>query len=143
MQVNKKIKVGIIGGAGYTGGELIRILLHHPYVEISYAVSKSQSGKLVSEVHADMIGDTDLVFSSIPTKEAGLVFLCLPHGDSKKYLEENKFLYGKKIIDLSRDFRIKSKDFVYGLPELNREEIKKANKTIILFVNSLIFLISI
>ena len=127
MQTNQKIKIGIIGGAGYTGGELIRILLHHPNVEISYVVSKSQAGKKLCTVHADLIGDTEMYFSLAADKDAEVVFLCLPHGDSKNYLLENNFLHHAKIIDLSRDFRINDKHFIYGLPELNKEKIKTSN----------------
>jgi N-acetyl-gamma-glutamyl-phosphate reductase len=129
----KKIKAGVIGGSGYTGGELVRLLLHHPHVELHYVISKTHAGKKISDVHSDLVGDTELLFSSEPDRNADVVFLCLAHGESKKYLEENNFLLDKKVIDLSRDFRISQKSevksqkgFVYGLPELNREKIKTA-----------------
>ncbi len=119
-----KIKAGIIGGAGYTGGELVRLLLNHPYVELSYVISKSQAGKNISKLHSDLIGETELSFVSAPSKGADIVFLCLPHGESKKYLQENEFLLSAKVIDLSRDHRIGN--WTYGLPELNKNAIAKA-----------------
>lgn len=121
----KKIKAGIIGGAGYTGGELVRLLLNYPHVEISYVVSKSQSGNPLSQVHTDLYGDTEISFIATPEKGADVVFLCMSHGEAKIYLDSYPFLYDSKIIDLSRDFRM-SKEFVYGLPELNKEKIKAA-----------------
>lgn len=123
----EKIKVGIIGGAGYTGGELIRLLVNHPAVQIHYVVSKSQAGKKVSDVHHDLTGEINTSFCSAPGADAEVVFLCLQHGESKNYLEENKFLLNKKVIDLSRDFRNESFGFTYGLPELNKEKISKAS----------------
>lgn len=122
-----KIKVGIIGGAGYTGGELVRLLINHPNAELSYVVSKSQSGRGLSDLHHDLIGETDLQFVGEAKKGADVVFLCLPHGESKKYLEANSFLFDAKIIDLSRDFRVNADKFAYGLPELNKEQISKAD----------------
>lgn len=133
--MKNKIKVGIIGGAGYTGGELIRLLLHHPDAEINYIVSKSQQSKPVWHTHTDLIGDTDLVFSAAPVQGADVVFLCLQHGEVKEFLKQHEFLFKKKIIDLSRDYRLceklevknkKQLEFVYGLPELSKEKIKKA-----------------
>lgn len=130
------IKVGIIGGAGYTGGELLRILVHHPLVEITFVHSKSNAGNPVWHVHRDLIGDTDLLFASELNNSIDVLFLCLGHGDSVKFVTENGafFLTGNfKTIDLSQDFRLKGKnthqyagDFVYGLPELNRNEIVNA-----------------
>lgn len=123
------IKIGIIGGAGYTGGELIRILIHHPNVEIVFVNSKSQAGRPVFETHTDLIGDTDLLFTNqLPFEEVNAIFLCSGHGESIKFLSENKIPENLKIIDLSTDFRDKSHGFVYGLPELNKELIKKAQK---------------
>ncbi len=123
------IKIGIIGGAGYTGGELIRILIHHPNVEIMFVNSKSQAGRPVFETHTDLIGDTDLLFTNqLPFEEVNAIFLCSGHGQSIKFLSENKIPENVKIIDLSTDFRDKSHGFVYGLPELNKELIKKAQK---------------
>ncbi|MEZ5054115.1 MAG: N-acetyl-gamma-glutamyl-phosphate reductase [Chitinophagales bacterium] len=124
------IYAGIIGAAGYTGGELLRILLQHPNVKIDFCFSRSQQGKLLSDVHSDLLGDTDLRFSGEINAAIDVVFLCLPHGESKQFLKENPFSSNTKIIDLSNDFRLKKNagDFVYGLPELNKEAIKNAQK---------------
>ena len=126
------INAGIIGGAGYTGGELIRLLLIHPGVNISFIHSRSNAGQLVSSVHQDLSGETDLKFSDEIKDIVDVIFLCLGHGESKKFLEQNKIADSIKIIDLANDFRlipdskIGNREFVYGLPELNREQIKKA-----------------
>ncbi|MFD1817075.1 N-acetyl-gamma-glutamyl-phosphate reductase [Pseudarcicella hirudinis] len=122
------MKIGIIGGAGYTGGELLRILIHHPEAEIAFVNSKSQAGKPVFNTHSDLLGDTDLVFTEEPNTEADVIFLCSGHGESKKFLEANPAFNEVKIIDLSTDFRDESEGFVYGLPELQREKIKTAQK---------------
>lgn len=128
--MNKKIKVGIIGGAGYTGGETIRLLLNHPLVELIFVQSRSQEGKFLYEVHSDLVGETSLKFSSSFDKGVDAVFLCLSHGESKKFLAENSFSDSTRIIDLGNDFRlgdsVAGRTFVYGLPEFQREEIKKA-----------------
>jgi len=121
------IKAGIIGAAGYTGGEVARLLLHHPDVELSFAQSDSQHGKKLYEVHTDCFGSTELQFQ----KEIGaadVLFLCKGHGESKSFFEKNNISTSTKIIDLSQDFRHKetSNGFVYGLPELNKEKIKNA-----------------
>ena len=123
-----KIKAGIVGAAGYTGGELIRILLHHPKVKIDFCYSRSQQGKLVSDIHTDLFGDTDLGFTNEINQNIDVLFLCLPHGEAKPFLENNSFSPTTKIIDLSNDFRLKkdAADFIYGLPELNKNEIKQA-----------------
>ncbi|REE27559.1 N-acetyl-gamma-glutamyl-phosphate reductase [Winogradskyella pacifica] len=127
------IKAGIIGGAGYTAGELIRLLIHHSKVEIDFIYSTSNAGNNVSKVHQDLLGSTDLVFSDAINAEVDVLFLCLGHGNSKAFLENNSFSDATKIIDLSNDFRLDTdsildgKTFVYGLPELNKEAIKKAN----------------
>jgi N-acetyl-gamma-glutamyl-phosphate reductase len=131
-----KIKIGIIGGAGYTGGELIRLLIHHPHAEIKFIHSRSNAGKLVSTVHQDLVGETDLVFSDAnsPLGDGGIdvLFLCLGHGESKKFLTENKIADTVKVIDLANDFRLTgnqqfgTRNFVYGLPELNRAQIQSA-----------------
>lgn len=123
------IKVGIIGAAGYTAGELIRLLINHPEAEIVLAQSESQARKPVTAIHKDLIGDTDLIFDKeIESENLDVVFLCKGHGESKKILEANPELLNVKIVDLSQDFRlIGDHDFVYGLPELKREKIKKAN----------------
>ena len=124
----KKIKIGIVGGAGYTGGELLRILLNHPNAELVFVNSKSNSGKLISSVHTDLVGDTQLIFTDRISNDIDVLFLCLGHGEAKKWLNENLLDSKIKIVDLSQDYRIAYKDFVYGLPELNKEAIKSANK---------------
>lgn len=127
-----KFKVGIIGGAGYTGGELIRILLNHPGVETSFIHSRSNAGKPVYAVHRDLIGDTELKFSGELHDDIDVLFLCLGHGESKKFLAENTLAEKTKVIDLANDFRLRgestigNRNFVYGLPELNREAIRSA-----------------
>jgi N-acetyl-gamma-glutamyl-phosphate reductase len=126
-----KIKVGVIGGAGYTAGELLRILLNHPNVEITFVNSSSNAGNPVTDIHSGLIGETNLVFTSeLPFSEVDALFLCSAHGDSKKFMENNNIPSSLKIIDLSTDYRAKSPnhDFVYGLPELNREEIRTATR---------------
>lgn len=125
-----KIKAGIIGGAGYTGGETIRLLLNHPSVELSFVHSRSNAGNPLHTAHPDLIGETSLLFSDSIGK-ADVIFLCLGHGESKKFLLENKIDASVKVIDLSHDFRlgdsVEGRTFVYGLPELNKEKIAKAN----------------
>ena len=124
-----KIKVGVIGGAGYTAGELLRILINHPRVEIVFVNSSSNAGNPLADVHSGLIGETDLTFTSeLSLNVLDLLFLCSAHGDSKKFLDTNKVPASIKIIDLSTDYRAKSPnhDFVYGLPELNRDEIRTA-----------------
>ncbi|MDR5590653.1 N-acetyl-gamma-glutamyl-phosphate reductase [Christiangramia sp. SM2212] len=123
------IEAGIIGGAGYTAGELIRILLNHPEVNLNFVFSTSQPGKQVYSIHQDLIGETDIKFTDKINAEVEVVFLCLGHGNSKKFLAENQFSDKTKIVDLSTDFRMNSEnqDFVYGLPELNKEKIKAAD----------------
>src|SRR3954468_8744315 len=102
----KKIKIGIVGGAGYTGGELIRLLIHHPYTSVSFIHSRSNAGKPVSSVHYDLIGETDLVFSGEMNEEAEVVFLCVGHGEARNFLAENRISDKTRIIDLSQDFRL-------------------------------------
>jgi N-acetyl-gamma-glutamyl-phosphate reductase len=125
-----KIKVGIVGGAGYTGGELIRILLNHPDSEIVFVHSKSNAGNFLYKVHRDLQGDTDMKFSAALSQKIDVLFLCVGHGDAVKFLSENKLNDRIKIIDLSQDFRLgeslNKRKFVYGLPELNKTAIKKA-----------------
>lgn len=121
------IKVGIIGGAGYTGGELLRILINHPNVEVVFVNSKSQTGKPIYATHTDLLGETDLLFSE-KTTGADVLFLCSGHGESKRFLEANDVADDVKIIDLSTDFRDQGNGFVYGLPELQRDIIKTATK---------------
>lgn len=120
------IKAGIIGGAGYTGGELIRLLLNHPQVELTQVISNSQAGLPVNQVHQDLLGETDICFSKELDKTVDVVFLCMGHGASSKFFEENSLPETTKIIDLSHDFRLDSEK-VYGLPELNKDKIKDAN----------------
>ena len=127
MNSLNKIKIGIVGSAGYTGSELIRILLNHSSAEIIFAHSKSNAGKLISDVHSDLIGETYLKFSDSISEDIDVLFLCLGHGESKNFLSANKISHKIKIIDLSQDFRLNS-EFVYGLAELNYEKIKSANK---------------
>jgi N-acetyl-gamma-glutamyl-phosphate reductase len=128
----QKVKIGIIGGAGYTGGELLRVLLRHPNAEITFVHSTSNAGELVSKVHADLVGDTDLKFASALDQAIDVLFLCVGHGDAKKFLEANSIQSNVKIIDLSQDFRIANtanigeRTFVYGLPELQRTAIQEA-----------------
>ncbi len=122
-----KQKVSIIGGAGYTGGELIRLLLNHPQTELVSVHSRSQNGKLLSEVHPDLLGETALRFSEEIPDDIQAVFLCLPHGQSAPFLASHDWGEEVKIIDLSSDFRMKGEHpFVYGLPELNRTAIQQA-----------------
>jgi N-acetyl-gamma-glutamyl-phosphate reductase len=129
MLMENKIKVGVVGGAGYTGGETIRLLLNHPQVELVFVHSRSNAGNGLEVVHPDLIGETNLKFTDTLNQEVDVIFLCLGHGESKKFLEENHVNSSVKIIDLSHDFRlgdsIEGRDFVYGLPEINRELIKK------------------
>ena len=125
-----KIEVGIVGGAGYTGGELIRILLNHPSAKISFVHSKSNTGNFLYQVHKDLQGDTDIKFVSALSQKIDVLFLCVGHGDAIKFLSENKIDSAIKVIDLSQDFRlgesVNKRKFVYGLPELNKAQIKKA-----------------
>ncbi|WP_343847727.1 N-acetyl-gamma-glutamyl-phosphate reductase [Algoriphagus jejuensis] len=124
-----KIKTAVIGAAGYTGGELLRLLVHHPNCDLVCVHSNSQKGKKVSEVHPDLIGDCDLVFTDeVPTDGVDAVFLGLPHGETKGFLEAHPFSPETVIIDLSTDFRDESNGFVYGLPEVNKAKIKTAKK---------------
>jgi len=128
----QKIKVGIIGSAGYTGGELLRILIHHPNVDIVFAHSGSNAGNKVSAVHTDLLGDTDLRFSDTYHSDIDVLFLCVGHGDSRKFLEANAVAPHVNIIDLSQDYRLSANReyqgrlFVYGLPELQRDAIRSA-----------------
>lgn len=121
------IRAGIIGGAGYTAGELIRLLVNHPQVEIVFVHSTSNAGNRLADVHGGLEGDTDMRFcDSYDLGSADVVFLCSAHGQSKVWLAENTIPAGVKIIDLAQDFRDESEGFVYGLPELNRERIRRA-----------------
>jgi N-acetyl-gamma-glutamyl-phosphate reductase len=130
MSNAKKIRVGIVGGAGYTGGETIRLLINHPQVELTYVHSRSNAGNPLYAVHDDLHGETSLTFTDSLEATVDVVFLCLGHGESKKFLQDNPFPSSVKIIDLSQDFRLgdslPDRPFVYGLPELNREAIRNA-----------------
>ena len=123
------IRVGILGAAGYTGGELIRLLLNHPDAEIVFANSESQAGLPVSSVHEGLVGDTDLRFTDqLPFSEADVVFFCFGHGKSEAFLREHDIPASVKIIDLAQDFRLRGDhDFVYGLPEINKTDICQAS----------------
>lgn len=120
------IKTGIIGGAGYTAGELIRLLINHPDVKIAFVNSTSNAGNNITDVHEGLYGETDLVFTDeLPLDEIDVLFFCTAHGDTKKFIESHNIPEELKIIDLSMDYRIESEehDFTYGLPELNRRRI--------------------
>ena len=126
------IKAGIIGGSGYTGGELIRILLNHPATDIDFVYSTTRAGKKITTAHPDLLGITDLEFTGNVDLNVDVVFLCLGHGNSTAFIKEHAFSADTKIIDLSNDFRLQAdaeidgKQFVYGLPELNKTEIEHA-----------------
>tara|TARA_B100000787_G_scaffold170295_1_gene165877 strand:- start:9856 stop:10833 length:978 start_codon:yes stop_codon:yes gene_type:complete len=126
------LEIGIIGGAGYTAGELIRLLLNHPKSNINFVYSTSNAGNKLHKIHEDLIGSTEISFTSEINAEVDVLFLCLGHGNSTAFLEKNSFSKNTRIIDLSNDFRLLAdknfdgKEFVYGLPELQREKIKKA-----------------
>jgi len=128
----QQINIGIVGGAGYTGGELLRVLLRHPNANIQFVHSTSSAGELVSKVHADLIGDTHLVFTNELNQDIDVLFLCVGHGDAKKFLAANEIKATVKIIDLSQDFRLSAhnsigeRKFIYGLPELQKEAIQTA-----------------
>ena len=122
------IKIGILGAAGYTGGELIRLLINHPEAEIVFANSESNAGNLVCDVHEGLMGETDLRFTAeMPFDKVDVVFFCFGHGKSWAFLNEHNIPNNVKIIDMAQDFRIAAPthDYVYGLPEIHREEIKK------------------
>jgi N-acetyl-gamma-glutamyl-phosphate reductase len=127
------IKVGIIGGSGYTAGELIRILMFHPNATLDFVYSTTNAGKPLSIAHHDLMGDIEMNFTDQVNPNVNVVFLCLGHGKSKAFLEQNQFSKDTKIIDLGNDFRLTKdaefdgKQFVYGLPELNKAAIKSAN----------------
>ncbi|MDR1526828.1 MAG: N-acetyl-gamma-glutamyl-phosphate reductase [Dysgonamonadaceae bacterium] len=123
------IKAGITGGAGYTAGELLRLLIHHPHVEIAFVQSVSNAGNRIADIHGGLIGETDLRFSaSADFGATDVLFLCSAHGDSRKFMEENAVPASVKIVDLSMDYRHRATagEFIYGLPELNRTAIRKA-----------------
>lgn len=130
-----KIRAGVIGAAGYTGGELLRLLLHHPLTDIKFVHSTSNAGSPVYSVHTDLLGETDLMFGSKLSDDADVIFLCVGHGDANKFFEQNHVNDNIRIIDLSQDFRlhqngqrplVNGRCFVYGLPEVNKEQIQQA-----------------
>jgi len=131
--MTEKIKIGIVGGAGYTAGELIRLLINHPNANISFVHSKSNAGKRLHEVHNDLIGDTTLLFTDKIETDIDVIFLCVGYTEARKFLTENTISAKTKILDLSHDFRLElnnnfnERKFIYGLPELNRDEIKVAD----------------
>lgn len=131
--VMQKVNIGIVGGAGYTGGELLRVLLRHPNANISFVHSSSNAGELVNKVHTDLLGDTELIFAKEIKPSVDVLFLCVGHGDAQKFLATNEIASSVKIIDLSQDFRLNSsasigdRKFVYGLPELQRDAIRSAH----------------
>jgi N-acetyl-gamma-glutamyl-phosphate reductase len=130
----KKIRIGISGGAGYTGGELIRILVNHPQAEVVFVQSRSNAGKEISAVHQDLAGETSLRFTDQLQPDVDVLYLCVGHGAARKFLSENQLDKKTRIIDLSQDFRLNTNNlfpgnefpFVYGLPELNRDKIRQA-----------------
>ncbi len=130
--MGNKIKIGIVGAAGYTGGELIRVLLHHPNAEIVFAHSKSNAGKPIALVHEDLLGETDMSFCATTEQTIDVLFLCVGHGEAQLFLTANDIAENVKIIDLSQDFRLQENEklnnrtFVYGLSELQKEKIKTA-----------------
>lgn len=129
--MSSKISIGIIGGAGYTGGELIRLLINHPNANISFIHSRSNAGKPVSSIHQDLVGE-QLVFAADLSQDIDVLFLCVGHGEARKFLQENPVAPHVKVIDLSQDFRLQpnttidNRTFIYGLPELNKEAIRNA-----------------
>ena len=134
--MSKKIKVGIVGGAGYTAGELLRLLVNHPQTEIVFVHSKSNAGKYIHSVHTDLLGDTQLRFSDTISGDIDVLFLCVGHGEAKKFLESNKINGNVKLIDLSQDHRLEeanrrseivNRKWTYGLPELNYDRIKTSS----------------
>ena len=129
------INAGIVGGGGYTAGELIRLLLHHPNVNLDFVYSRSQGGKPVASIHQDLVGEADFAFAESVNPDADVIFLCMGHGNSRPFLEENPLPDETKIVDLIRDFRLTGdathddkREFIYGLPELNRDAISETDQ---------------
>ncbi len=127
------IKAGIVGGSGFTAGELIRLLIHHPAVHIDFVYTTSKEGQPVSNVHEDLYAQTPLRFTNQVNTAVGVLFLCTGHGNSSAFLQAHEFSKSTKIIDLSNDFRLAKtsqlldRNFVYGLPELNKSAIETAD----------------
>lgn len=132
MQHSQRVKVGVAGGAGYTGGELLRILVNHPHVDLVFVHSRSNAGQPLYKVHADLVGDTSLLFSDELQDDVDVLFLCVGHGEALAFLEANHIPGTVKIIDLSQDFRLApqttadGRTFTYGLPECHRDHIRRA-----------------
>lgn len=130
---NKQVRVGIIGGAGYTGGELIRLLIHHPYAEIAFVQSGSNAGNPLHKVHGDLLGETDITFAASHHFEIDVLFFCAGHGEAKKFVAQHDIPSSVKLIDIGNDFRLSAdanlngRQFVYGLPELNKGRIVAAD----------------
>jgi len=126
------VNVGIIGGSGYTAGELLRLLVHHPKVELDFVFSTTNAGKPIDQVHTDLIGDTESKFTNQVNGHVDVLFLCLGHGKSRAFLERHTFSDTTRIIDLGNDFRLakdqnfQDRNFVYGLPELQKSAIQNA-----------------
>ena len=123
------VRIGILGGAGYTAGELLRILVNHPDAEIVFVNSSSNAGNMITDVHEGLFGETDIRFTdSMPFEDVDVVFFCFGHGKSKQFIEDNEIPDNVKIIDLAQDFRLEApgNDYIYGLPEINRAEIARA-----------------
>lgn len=123
-----KVRIAIEGGAGYTAGELLRLLMHHPLAEVKYIHSESNAGKPVTNIHKDLLGETDLVFNEINFNDCDVLFLCKGHGQSVIFLQKEQLPQSLKIIDLSQDFRQEDNGFIYGLPELQQEKISNVNR---------------
>lgn len=132
IRMEQQVKIGIMGGAGYTAGELLRLLINHPNAQIEFVHSKSNAERALHDVHNDLLGDTDLLFTDAFHFDIDVLFLCVGYGEAKQFLTENQIPVAVKLIDLSNDFRLAptknqfDRSFIYGLPELNREEIKTA-----------------
>lgn len=127
----KKIRAGIVGGAGYTGGEMIRLLLNHPNVDLTFVHSRSNAGQPIVSVHKDLIGETSLLFTDTIDEHVDVLMLCVGHAEASVFFKEHKIADSTVVIDLSQDFRLKSadmqgRDFVYGLPEAFDNNIKTA-----------------
>ena len=123
-----KIRIAIEGGAGYTAGELIRLLIYHPLAEVKYIHSESNAGKPITTIHSDLLGETDLVFGDIDFDDCDVLFLCKGHGKSVTFLKDQTLPLIVKIIDLSQDFRKEDNGFAYGLPELQLDKIRNSHK---------------
>lgn len=124
----KQIKAAIVGAAGYTGGEILRLLVGHPNITSIVPVSSSSAGQSVTNIHSDLIGDVQLNFVSHPEGNEDVIFLCLPHGESTKWMETNAVGANQLVVDLGQDFRLLREQFIYGLAELNKTKIDSAKR---------------